>query len=165
MHSTKYDGSLHYRYPVELVDQSADRLVTYFEPGSPVESYRGSWSGTKHILTIFWHQLPYVLHVRWDDARQPEFLYVDIATDTRWGDGTVRYIDLDLDLIRRAGSSTIELDDEDEFEDHQTKWNYPAELVQDCWSAVKTVRGLLETGKPPFAFSMFDWTRGKPLDV
>jgi hypothetical protein len=96
LHSTKYDGSLHYRYPVRLVQRSDERLITYSEPGDPVESYRGLWTGEKHMLSLFWRERPYVLHVRWDSQWQPEFLYVDIATATSWLDGTIRYIDLDL---------------------------------------------------------------------
>ncbi len=58
LHSTKYDGTLHYRYPVQLVQESKERLVTYTGPGIPVQSHRGSWTGTKHILSLFWRERP-----------------------------------------------------------------------------------------------------------
>jgi uncharacterized protein len=165
LHSTKYDGSPHYRYPVQLIQRSEDRLITYFQPGNPIESYRGSWTGTKHFLSFFWRNKPYVLHVRWHTDWRPEFLYVDIATATSWADGTVRYVDLDLDLIVRHGTNHVHLDDADEFETHRVKFSYPDDLVKGCWAAVEEVRGLFEAGKEPFAPSMHNWRPGAVLTV
>lgn len=164
LHSTKYDGSLHYRYPVHVVDRSGERLVTVCHPGKPVKSYRGAWIGKRHILSHFWRRRPYVLHVVWDSNWSPEFLYVDIATAAQWRDGNVSYIDLDLDLIVRPGAAAVHLDDAEEFEAHRVLWNYPEDLVNACWTAVEEVRGLFETGKEPFALSMFAWRPGQPLN-
>jgi protein associated with RNAse G/E len=163
LHSTKYDGSLHYRYPVQMVGQSEKCLITYYQPGGPMQSYRGSWTGSKHLLSFFWCDRPYVLHVRWDSQWQAEFLYVDIATATSWLDGTVRYTDMDLDLILRHGATAVDLDDADEFEMHRVAWSYPQELVHGCWAAVEEVRGFLKTGKEPFTPSMFAWRPGEPV--
>ena len=161
LNSTKYDGRLHYRYPVIPVRRSEESLVVYSHPGTPVESYRGSWARTKYVLSHFWREKPYVLHVEWDSEWQPSFLYVDIATAVDWDDETVRYIDLDLDLIRRHNSATTELDDEDEFEAHRAQWNYPESLVQDCWKAVEEVRDLLEREEEPFSSTMYSWRPAK----
>lgn len=165
LHSTKYDGSLHYRYPVDVVEATDERLATFFSPGKLIESHRGSWTSQKHFLSMFWREKPYVLHVRWDKEWKPEFLYVDIATGTNWTEQVVRYIDLDLDLILASGSTSVHLDDADEFETHRHRWSYPAELVQACWAAVEDVRGLLQNGHGPFTAKMFDWRPGKPLGV
>jgi uncharacterized protein len=165
LHSTKYDGSRHYRYPVELVERSADRLVTHCQPGTPIESYRGSWTGKKHFLSFFWKEKPYVLHIRWDTGWKPEFLYVDIATGTSWADGIIRYVDLDLDLIVRHGTAHVHLDDADEFESHRVRFGYPQKLVANCWSAVEEVRRLFAEGTKPFNPSLFDWRPGAPLNV
>jgi protein associated with RNAse G/E len=164
LHSTKYDGSLHYRYAVAQVQRTDDRLIAFSSPGSPVESYRGSWTGTKHLLSTFWKGRAYVLHVRWDVAWTPEFLYVDIATGTKWDDRVVRYVDLDLDLILRHGSTNIYLDDEDEFEANRLRWKYPAELVKNCHGAAGEVRRLLEWGEKPFSTALFAWRPGSPVD-
>ena len=165
LHSTKYDGSPHYRYPVGLVHRSEERLVTFCAPGVPIESYRGAWTGSKHFLSFFWRDRPYVLHVRWDSGWQPEFLYVDIATATSWADGIIRYIDLDLDLILRHGTTAVHLDDADEFEAHRVRFGYPDELVRGCWAAAEEVRGLFAAGTKPFAPSLFNWRPGAPLIV
>jgi protein associated with RNAse G/E len=162
VHSTKYDGSLHYRYPVNELQRSDDLLITFTSPGYPVQSYRGEWIGKKRLLSFFWKNRPYVLHVRWEESWIPEFLYVDIAAETRWDDRVVRYIDLDLDLILRHESTSIHLDDEDEFEEHQVRWNYPPQLVAQCREAAVEVRKLLELGQPPFSTVLFSWRPGSP---
>jgi uncharacterized protein len=163
LHSTKYDGSLHYRYPVEPIQRTVERLVTYSKPGVPVESYRGSWAAKRHILSLFWHARPYVLHVLWGSQWQPESIYIDITTTTSWDDETVRYVDLDLDVILRYGSEAVHLDDQDEFETHRLRWNYPEDLVGRCWAAVEEVRGLLTARKSPFSQELFAWRPGTPL--
>jgi predicted RNA-binding protein associated with RNAse of E/G family len=145
-----------------VIHESPERLITFYEPGPPVESYRGNWNGKNHLLSYFWRQRPYVLHVLWDTYWEPKHLYVDIATGTDWADGIVRYVDLDLDLILRHGSTTVELDDEDEFETHRVRWNYPEALVKECWAAVEEVRRLLKAGDEPFAPTMFAWRPAKP---
>ena len=165
LHSTKYNGSLHYRYLVQQIDRTDERLVTYFQPGTPVESHRGPMIGTRHVLSFFWPARPYVLHVEWDAHWNPHHLYVDIATATTWLDGTIRYIDLDLDLILRPNAPSIHLDDADEFETHRHQWNYPDALVKNCWSAVTEARTLLESNTPPFSPTLYTWRPGSPLSV
>ncbi|HEX4124526.1 MAG TPA: DUF402 domain-containing protein [Tepidisphaeraceae bacterium] len=160
MYSTKYDGSLHYRYPVQLVERSADRLITWAAPGTEIHSYRGSWMRTKHTLSVFLLGRPYVLHAMWDAAWQPHWLYVDIATDTRWTDDIVQYVDMDLDLILNHNSPEIILDDEDEFAAHREKFGYPSSLVSQCHAAVEEVRRLLESRESPFTPALFAWRPG-----
>jgi hypothetical protein len=67
---------------VQLVERSADRLVTWCEPGASVQSYRGSRIGTRNILSHFWLGRPYVLYALWNSSWQPQSLYIDIATAT-----------------------------------------------------------------------------------
>src|SRR4051812_16600865 len=107
LHSRKYDGSLHYRYPVRIVQESEKRLITHAEPGGAVESYRGSWTAVKHLLSVFWVGRPYVLHFRWDREWRAEGIYIDIAIDTAWTEGIVRYVDMDLDLVVPYGEATV----------------------------------------------------------
>jgi protein associated with RNAse G/E len=163
LHSTKYDGSLHYRYAVEPLHRSETELITLCMPGTPVQSYRGQWTTSKTILSFFWKSRPWVLHVRWQNDWEPEFLYVDITTATSWDEQTVRYIDLDLDVILRHQTAEVELDDQDEFETHARQWNYPSALVKTCWSAVEDVRRMLQTQTHPFTPALFAWRPGKPL--
>jgi hypothetical protein len=163
MHSKKFDGSPHYRYPVNVVERSDDRLVTYLQQDTAIESYRGSWKTKRHILGFFWLDRPFVLHVIWENEWEPKMLYVDIVTQTCWDDAMVQYVDMDLDVICST-DCTVKIDDEDEFEEHRVLWKYPPELVQRCHDATSEVRRLFAEGKPPFTPKIFDWRPGLPLN-
>jgi protein associated with RNAse G/E len=162
MHSKKFDGSPHYRYPVRVIERSDDRLGTYLQKGTAIESYRGLWNTKRHILGFFWLNQPFVLHVIWEGKWEPKMLYVDIATQTSWNDAAVRYVDMDLDVFLKH--DFVQLDDEDEFEEHCLLWNYPPQLVKKCHDSVEQVRQLFECRQPPFTLEMFNWRPGTPLN-
>ena len=66
------------------------------------------------------------------DPRRPFDVYVDIATPAVWhGDGLVRAVDLDLDVIRGT-TGRVWVDDEDEFADAPRRLGYPTEVVEAC---------------------------------
>jgi protein associated with RNAse G/E len=163
LHSTKYDGSLHYRFGVETVLQHDDLLITYSAVGLPMESYRQRATTTMHMLAVFQAAKPYNLHVAWHADWRPKMHYVNIATPATWHDGAVRYVDLDLDVIRLAGSNEVVLDDADEFERHREFWRYPADLCERCLQAVGEVRGLFQRGEWPFTDALYAWRPGQPI--
>ena len=58
-------------------------------------------------------------------------IYVDVTTRPALDEGTVRAVDLDLDVVRwRDGR--VEVLDEDEFAEHQVQLGYPAELISQA---------------------------------
>jgi protein associated with RNAse G/E len=164
LHSRKYDGSLHYRYPVRVVQASAQRLITYAEPVGSVESYRGCSAAVKNLLSVFWVGRDYVLHFRWDAQWRAEGIYVDIAMDTGWTEASVGYVDMDLDVVVPCDEA-LRLEDEDEFEIHRLKWSYPEDVVRRCWRAVEEVQGLLATGQEPFNRKLFGWRVGGQIVI
>ena len=79
------------------------------------------------------------------------------ATPATWHDGTVRCVDLDLDVIWRASTGEVLLDDEDEFELHQARFGYPAELIEQVWRGTAEVRDLIARRVHPFDGSLHAW--------
>ena len=69
--------------------------------------------------------------------------YVNIATPATWDDGTLRFVDLDLDVIWRADSGEVILDDEDEFALHQVRFGYPSDLIEQARRSGEEVRELI----------------------
>ena len=159
--STKYDGSLHYRYALAVVSQGDGELRAWGAAGFPMESYRGSYLATRHALHIHWTDRDYNLLVMWHPDWAPHEHYVNVALPSSWDDGTLRFVDLDLDLIWRAGGPVV-LDDEDEFDEHRLRFAYPPELVERAWAAVAEVRDLMERRVPPFDGALYDW-RPEPV--
>src|SRR5205823_3212754 len=71
VHSTKYDGSLHYRYPTVVVQQDPDLLVLYGAYGIPLDSYRGQFPAIHHMLEFYWSERYYNLNIMWNRDWQP----------------------------------------------------------------------------------------------
>lgn len=160
--STKYDGSLHYNYPAMLVRKDTDLVIAYTPPGMPVKSYRGAMTTANHSLQLFWADRPYNLHVNWYADWQPRTHYINIASAATWHDGAIRFIDLDLDVIWRAATGEVILDDEDEFLEHQVRFGYPADLIAQTWRGCDEVRALIARCEYPFDGSLYAWRPDEP---
>lgn len=157
VHSTKYDGSLHYRYRMRLIREEEKQLILYAAPGEHVESYRGQMLTTRHSLGIYWADSFYNLTVNWTSDWRPLSHYVNVATPAIWHDGTLRFVDLDLDIIWRYSPEELILDDEDEFEAHKTLFKYPEELIAQSWQSSEEVRRLITERQYPFDGSLYTW--------
>jgi protein associated with RNAse G/E len=92
-------------------------------------------------------------HLDW----RPRMHYVNIATPATWHDGTLRFIDLDLDVIWRAESGEVILDDEDEFAQHQVRFGYPRDLIEQVQHSAREVLQLIAQSAYPFDGSLFTW--------
>ncbi|MGH8906304.1 MAG: DUF402 domain-containing protein [Egibacteraceae bacterium] len=165
VHSTKYDGGLHYRYEAEVVARGDGLLVLYRPLGSPLDSYRGSFNARREQLSLHWTDRAYSMDIVWRADFQPHCHYVNVATPSTWHDGVVRFVDLDLDVIWPAGSDQVLLDDEDEFEEHRLAFGYPDALVERARRTAAEVQALFATRTPPFDGSLYAWRPGRPLDL
>jgi len=163
VHTTKYDGSLHYRFAAQDVDVADDQLALYIPAGTAMDSYRGPVTLDKPILMVQWRGRPWKLSVRWETDWSPCHYYVDICTPPDWSDGTLRLTDLDLDLILVHGRNSPVLDDADEFEDHIERFGYPPDLVADCLAATLEVAALMARKAAPFDGALYGWRPGQPL--
>lgn len=162
-HSTKYDGSLHYLFEVEVVHQEPHLLAVYTPVGTPLQSYRGEFPARHHMLGLYFADRPWNLLVSWHADWSPRHHYVNIATPAAWSDGVLRCCDLDLDLIRRPDERRVVLDDADEFDRHRARWGYPDDLVATCCRTAVHVAALMERPDPLFDGRLFAWRPGAPL--
>lgn len=157
VHSTKYDGSLHYRYAMQIVRREPGLLLLYAAAGTPIESYRGQFVAEYHTLEWYWSDRCYNLSVIWHGDWRPRMHYVNIATPASWDDGTLRFVDLDLDVVWLADNDNVFLDDEDEFALHQERFGYPADLIARCWRSSADVRDMIARREYPFDGSLHAW--------
>lgn len=163
VHSTKFDGSLHYRYEAELVSWWPGMLALYLAAGTPLDSYRGSFAARCHRLLLHWVDRAYNLEVVWESDWRARAHYVNVATPSVWDGEVVRFVDLDLDVIWEAASGTIILDDADEFAEHRVSYGYPLDLVDQAWNTVREVRELFSAAVPPFDGRLYAWRPGATL--
>lgn len=157
VHSTKYDGSLHYRYTTTFVGEEPGLIMLFGQAGMTLESYRGSYTTAFHMLNCYWSDRWYNLEVLWHTDWQPRLHYVNIATPATWRDQTLRFIDLDLDVIWSAATNDIILDDEDEFIAHQQRFAYPDDLITRAQQTSEAVRTMIALRHYPFDGSLYGW--------
>ncbi|MQC18495.1 MAG: DUF402 domain-containing protein, partial [Chloroflexi bacterium] len=114
--STKYDGSPHYEYWSRLIDQHGPIIRVVTDAGTPSRGYRGDGliqSGmTQLFFTDRWYN---VFHNYAPVGRRGLQWYANIGTPARIEGDTLRWVDLDLDLLQTEADG-IFVDDEDEFE-------------------------------------------------
>ena len=75
--------------------------------------------------------------------------YVDMTSVPSWDGSVVRAVDLDLDVIE-ALDGTVYVDDEDEFEEHQVLFGYPAEVIALAESTKDAVLAAVSERRAPF---------------
>lgn len=129
-----------------------------------------------HAFTATWDSVSLFPRAGWAagfNAGHPRGLgiYVDLATVPEWradasgsassaasagstGSAgstvwTVSYVDLDLDVVERAGAPAF-IDDEDEFAEHAVGFGYPAELVDRVRADAEEVLGAVQRREAPF---------------
>ncbi len=84
-------------------------------------------------------------------------VYVDIVTPAVWErPDRVTMFDLDLDVVRRQ-DGTVEILDEDEFDDHRVSRSYPQRLVDGARTATAAIYLALERREEPFEAVAAGW--------
>jgi uncharacterized protein len=83
-------------------------------------------------------------------------VYVDINTTPLWTADAVTMVDVDFDVLRYR-DGTVELLDEDEFEEHQLGYGYPDDLVSFARDAAHETLALALGPFEPFDQAWRAW--------
>jgi predicted RNA-binding protein associated with RNAse of E/G family len=83
-------------------------------------------------------------------------VYVNIGTPPVWDGDRVTQVDLDLDVARLLDGS-VEVLDEDEFADHQIRYEYPHDLIAATVDATSRAVELVTAGAEPFGVASHQW--------
>ncbi|MEV6414227.1 DUF402 domain-containing protein [Kribbella sp. NPDC051718] len=81
-----------------------------------------------------------------DEPRSTE-IYCDVTTPVEFGEDVFTMIDLDLDVIRKRDGS-IYIDDEDEFAEHQVKYSYPPDVIEQAQATADSLVTAVKTEEP-----------------
>ncbi len=154
---TKYDGSLHWHHDMRYLGEDQHGVWL----GAPA----GTFTQRGDEPPIRWDHNNVVLVPRdrwWTAAFTAEpaecEVYCDITTPARWPhDGEVTMVDLDLDVLRLWPDHSVMLDDEDEFEEHQVRYGYPAEVISQARMAAAWLMQAVSDGTEPFASGYQEW--------
>jgi uncharacterized protein len=82
--------------------------------------------------------------------------YVDMTSVPRWDGPVVRAVDLDLDVVRPL-EGEVYVDDEDEFEEHQVLFGYPAEVIALAEATRDAVLAAVREQRAPFDGAADRW--------
>ncbi|WP_433302635.1 DUF402 domain-containing protein [Actinoplanes sp. CA-030573] len=168
---TKWGGKKHWTFAAEPL--GSDRFGWWYGCRAGIAMHRG------HEEPIFPEYEFIVLCpaegswvASWNGPAHREVeVYVDVTTvPARTADGSIEAVDLDLDVVRLR-DGTVELLDEDEFEDHQRRYGYPAELIAQARATADELVAMISARQEPFGavgdawLARFRGTEGKETDA
>lgn len=152
---SKYDGSLHWNMRGDRLGEDEYGVWVGLPPKT--QARRG------YEPPVTWPDPAVVLFPRdswwvatFNAAPAKTELYCDISTVPEWQDGTVSMIDLDLDVFRRRGGP-VQIDDEDEFAEHQIRYGYPLEVITAAQRSCDMLADAVRNGAEPFAARYRHW--------
>ncbi|WP_328794360.1 DUF402 domain-containing protein [Herbidospora solisilvae] len=144
----KYDESLHWNFPGVLLGEDEHGVWT---------GHRKGIVGRKGHEPKFVYDFPFVMlfprNAWWTASfnaypHQTE-VYVDVTTVPVVSDVDITMIDLDLDVIRKT-DGRIFLDDADEFQEHQVRFGYPPDVVEQAERAAEWLMDAVTERREPF---------------
>lgn len=149
--STKFDGSPHYQYRGRLVDVGPGYYRVVVDAGEAYTSYREAAGTimapmTQIYFTDRWYN---AFHNHEPIGRRRMLTYCNVGMPAHLDGDVLRWVDLDLDLIRTEALGTI-VDDEDEFAEHQVRMAYPPDVIASARAALEELQALARADLFPF---------------
>jgi hypothetical protein len=155
LHSVKYDGSLNYHWPVQILWEDAGGFVWSAPAGAPFTRPAGVRPTPYDWVGRVWYDRWYMV----DASLMPASVdggagvvhhyYCNLGAPGEWQDDVYRFVDLDLDVLIYPDGRQLLLD-EDEFAAHTLRFGYPADVVAATQQAVQDVLALARAGAAPF---------------
>lgn len=149
LRATKYDGAAHWIQPFQVVSDDGVLLVTQYRARTPIYTSRGEFRSPYDSRVYFWRDRWYNVFRLSRPGCPLALWYCNVTTPPVFDGCQLGYVDLDLDVAVRPGG-VIDLLDEDEFEAHQRKYRYPADVVSNAEQAARDVAELARREGFPF---------------
>ena len=149
LRATKYDGAAHWIQPFQVVSDDGVLLVTQYRARTPIYTSRGEFRSPYDSRVYFWRDRWYNVFRLSRPGCPLALWYCNVTTPPVFDGCQLGYVDLDLDVAVRPGG-VIDLLDEDEFEAHQRKYRYPADVVANAEQAARDVAELARGEGFPF---------------
>ena len=148
--STKYDGSRHWEYDSRLVLTTGSLIVSQDFAGQVYQTWKGPHTEPFDVRNHFWTDRWYNV-MRCDRPRAGglEYWYCNVTTPAQYDGETVRYSDLDLDVLVFPDGS-LKVVDEDEFLEHSVLMGYPPDVIEQSRRAVDELIALARGAQFPF---------------
>jgi hypothetical protein len=150
----KYDGSLHWHYPMTVLGEDEHGIWLGAPTGTPLRKGDGpARPAPGGFITLAgagaWSMPIWNTVGRWAS-------YVDICSPVEVTGGRVEAVDLDLDVVA-TWEGAVSVLDEDELTEHTALFGYPPEIVERARLEADVVRRRMEAGIEPFATAGARW--------
>lgn len=142
----KYDGQPHRLVEAIRLGEDEYGLWVGSVPGTQGQVADGSWRTIDH------HRVRLFPRGEWwsalfNDTPHLTAIYCDITMPPEFGVDSVTAVDLDLD-IRLLRDGTVRVMDEDEFRDHQVRYNYPPQVIATAQATCNHLAATITTTEP-----------------
>ena len=134
----KHDGTLYRQWNgVKVIETSPERVVLFMYKTKVTEDSGQSWVVREPIL--WWMPTEEFYNTTGLIRQSGTYFYTNLASPPIYEDGTIKYIDYDLD-IKAYPESPIKVVDKGEYEKHKKLYKYPKklEVILD-----RTMQGLI----------------------
>jgi protein associated with RNAse G/E len=155
----KFDGRPHRQVTGRLLGEDASGTWIATPRGSVVSYHYGDRptgltraDAVRLIPTDGWWM---AMCLAEPDARD---MYCDVTTPAEWtGPAELTVVDLDIDLVRYRADGRVEVEDEDEFEEHRLTLGYPDAIVEGALRGAAELRAALTADEEPFGEHYRKW--------
>jgi protein associated with RNAse G/E len=142
----KYDGKLHWHQWMTRLGE--DQYGVWLGAPAGATAQRGEEPAiTMEAACVMLFPREQWFTASFNDAPQKTEIYCDITTPVTFGEDEFTMIDLDLDVVKRRDGSFY-VDDEDEFAEHQVKYDYPADVIRAAQASCDRLSGAVRTEEP-----------------
>lgn len=143
----KWDGQRHWQFVMHKLGVDDHGIWLWSPAGSPMQRGDEPIKKSKSINIKLVPDNKWWTAI-WSNQQRIE-LYVDIITPPSWNGSTVTMVDIDLDVARMS-DGTVEVLDEDEFEESRIKYDYPERLVDTARATTARIAMAVEAHHEPF---------------
>ena len=149
LRATKYDGAAHWIQPFQVISDDGNLLVAQYRARTPIFTSRGEFRSPYDSRVYFWRDRWYNVFRLSRPGCSLALWYCNVTTPPSFDGCQIGYVDLDLDVTVRP-NGCIDLLDSDEFEQHQRRYAYPVDVIENAERAAHDVAQLARRGGFPF---------------
>lgn len=151
VHSYKYDGHLQRKWPARFVRSEGSLIVVEgcFD-AEVVHPHLGVIRAGTHSTEFFWADRWYSVFLFREPTGEARNFYCNINTPALLSEGTLSFVDLDVDVLVRPDFS-FQVLDEEEFETHAELYGYTSLYRRRVREAIGELVSLIEGRHFPFS--------------
>ena len=153
----KYDGSLHWHGTMRRLGEDEHGLWLGWGRGMLMAR------GSEPAVSFDQAHVQLIRHADWwcgafHAAPRPTAIYCDVTTVAEWtAPDEITLVDLDLDVLRFRDGREPTIVDEDEFLEHQVRFNYPAEVIESARTTADALLIAIRQDEEPFKSAYRRW--------